>query len=93
MPNTRDELANLPTDADALRALVLSMTSERAALVAERDGLLQQVEQQRHLIWKLNRLQFGRKSERLREDERQLALEDLEQAVEQVQAASEKRDP
>ena len=91
--NARDEMANLPTDTDTLRALVLSMMSERDALMSERDELLQQVERQQHLIWKLNRLQFGRKSERLPEDERQLGFEDLEQAVAQVQAEAEKHDP
>lgn len=86
LSNARDELANLPTDVDALRALVLSIT-------AERDALLEQTERLRHLLLKLKRLQFGRKSERLPEDQRQLAFEDLEQAAAQVQATSEKRDP
>ena len=93
MSNARDELPNLPTDPDALRALALSMMSERDALVVERDQLLQTVERQQHLIWKLNRLQFGRKSERLPEDHRQLGFEDLEQAIAQGQAEQEKRDP
>ena len=86
MPNLRDELTNLPTDVDALRALVLSIATER-------DALLEQNERLQHLLLKLKRLQFGRKSERLPEDQRQLALEDLEQAVAQVQARGEKRDP
>ena len=86
MSTARDELASLPTDVDALRALVLSIT-------AERDALLEHNERLQHLLLKLKRLQFGRKSERLPEDQRQLALEDLEQAVAQVQAKTEKRDP
>ena len=86
MPNVRDELTNLPTDVDALRALVLS-------IAAERDALLDHNERLQHLLLKLKRLQFGRKSERLPEDQRQLALEDLEQAAAQVQASAEKRDP
>jgi hypothetical protein len=44
MSDARDHMANLPTDPDALRALVLSMTSERDALTVERDDLLQRVE-------------------------------------------------
>ena len=83
MSDARDPMANLPTDPDALRALVLSMMSERDALTAERDDLLQRVERQQLLIWKLNRLQFGQKSERLPEDQRQMAFEDLEQAIAQ----------
>jgi transposase len=86
MPNVRAELTNLPTDVEDLRALVLS-------IAAERDALLEQNERLQHLLLKLKRLQFGRKSERLPEDQRQLALEDLEQAVAQVQATEEKRDP
>ena len=86
MSDAHNELANLPTDVDALRALVLSV-------VAERDALLEQNERLQHLLLKLKRLQFGRKSERLPEDQRQLALEDLEQAVAQVQAEAEKCDP
>jgi transposase len=71
-----DKFANLPTDADALRALVVSMsaeleavTLERNALTAERDGLLERLERQQHLLLKLSRMQFGRKSERLPEDQ------------------------
>jgi hypothetical protein len=39
-----NETANLPSDADALRALVLSLISERDMLTAERDALLQRNE-------------------------------------------------
>jgi transposase len=95
-----DVIANLPVDADALRALVLSMmaerdgwASERDALTAERDALLERNERLHHILLKLNRLQFGRKSERLDEDQLQLGLEDLEQAVAKNQAEVEKRDP
>ena len=93
MTTVRNEPENLLTDPDALRALVLSMKSERDALVAERDELLQTVERQQHLIRIFNRLRFGRKSERLPEDHRQLGFEDLEQAIFQAQAEAEKRDP
>lgn len=93
MVRTNNELQNLPTDPDALRALVLSMKSERDALEVERDELLQTVERQKQLIRQLNRMQFGRKSERLPEDQRQLGFEDLEQAIFQAQAEVEKRDP
>ena len=90
---------NLPNDAEALRALVLSMIpslgmiSERNALAAERDALLEHNERLHHLLLKLNRMQFGRKSERLPEDQRQLALEDSEQAIAKANAEAEKRDP
>ena len=95
-----DATANLPPDADALRALVLAimterdaLTSERDALVVERDALLERNERLHHILLKLRRVQFGRKSERLDEDQRQLALEDLEGAVAKNLAEAEKRDP
>jgi hypothetical protein len=95
-----NETANLPSDADALRALVLSMMaerdalkSERDALTAERDALLKRNERLHQILLKLNRLQFGRKSERLEQDQLQLGLEDLEQAVAKNEAEAEKRDP
>jgi len=93
MNTAHNEPDNLPTDPDALRALVLSMKAERDALVAERDELLHTVERQQHLIRIYNRLRFGRKSERLPEDHRQMGFEDLEQAIFQAQAEAEKRDP
>jgi transposase len=100
MPILRDATENLPADADALWTLLLStmaerdeLVIERNALTAERDALLGQVERQQHLLAKLNRLRFGGKSERLPEDQRQLALEDLEQAVAKGDAEAEKHDP
>ena len=62
-----EKAANLPTDADALRALLVSMsaeleavTLERNALTAERDGLLERLERQQHLLLKLSRCQRRR---------------------------------
>jgi transposase len=90
----------LPADAEALRALVLAMmaerevlTAERETLATERDTLQAQNERLRHLLLKLRRLQFGRKAERLPEAQLQLGLEDLEQAIAQGEAQTEKRDP
>ena len=83
----------LPADADALRALVLAMMAEREALTAGRDTLQAQNERLAHLLLKLRRLQFGRKAERLPDEQLQLGLEDLEQAIAQEEAQAEKRDP
>jgi transposase len=90
----------LPDDIAALRALVLTAWAERdaeraekAQLVAERDQLAGQNDRLRHLIRQLQRLQFGRRSERLDPDQLNLALEDLEQAVAEVEAEQEKADP
>ena len=90
----------LPDDVEALRALVLTImaerdaaVSERDALTAERDALLERNERLHHLLLKLKRMQFGAKSERLPEEQLQLGLEALEQAIAKGDAEAEKRDP
>jgi transposase len=114
MQAPRDDVPDLPEDAAALRALVLSMTAERDALIferdallseratlvserdviaAERDVLLQRNERLAHLLVKLQRMQFGRKSERLPDEQLQLGFEDLEQGIARNDAEAEKRDP
>ena len=47
----------------------------------------------RHLIRQLQRLRFGRRSEKLDPDQLNLALEDVEQAVAETEAQQEKADP
>ena len=84
---------NLPADVAALRALVLATMAERDVLAEERDALASQNDRLRHLLIKLQRLQFGRKSERLPEEQLQLGLEDLETAIAAGEAKAEQRDP
>jgi transposase len=86
-------MPDLPTDAEALRALVLTMMAERDAAVAERDELAIQNDRLCHLLLKLRRFQFGRKSERLPEDQLQLGLADLETAIAKADAEAERHDP
>ena len=90
----------LPEDTAALRALVLTAWAERdaeraekARLADERDRLAGQNDRLRHLLRQLQRMQFGRRSERLDPDQLNLALEDLEQAVAGFEAEREKADP
>src|SRR5436309_12427738 len=90
----------LPADIAALRALVLAAWAERdderaekARLIEERDQLAGQNDRLRHLIRQLQRMQFGRRSEKLDPDQLNLALEDLEQAVAESEAEQEKADP
>ena len=72
----RDEaLQALPEDPEVLRALLLAAWGERDtaaaardALAAERDALAERNEHLRHLLQKLQRMQFGPRSERLPED-------------------------
>jgi transposase len=83
----------LPTDIDALRALVAAACAERDAALAERDQALSQMDRLRHLLRQLQRAQFGRRSEKLDADQLLLALEDVEQAVAGNEAAADKKDP
>ena len=90
----------MPTDAAALRALVLAMMAERDALaverdavIAERDALAVRAERLEHLLRTLRRLHYGAKSERLPEAQLQLGLEDTEAAIAKVEAEAERTDP
>jgi transposase len=90
----------LPDDLAALRALVLTAWVERDAeraekdrLIEERDQLAGQNDRLRHLLRQLQRMQFGRRSEKLDPDQFNLALEDLEQAIAAGEAEQEKADP
>jgi transposase len=95
----RDDRQSLPDGIEALRALLLTMMSERDttlaeldAAVTERDILLAQNDRLRHLLLQLRRLQFCPRSERLPEEQLQLGLEAFEQAIAKEHAEAEKRD-
>ena len=99
MDSPRDDMQSLPDGIEALQALLLTMMSERDttlaeldAAVTERDILLAQNDRLRHLLLQLRRLHFGPRSERLPEDQLQLGLEALEQAIAKEDAEAEKRD-
>jgi transposase len=90
----------LPNDVAALHAMLLAAWAERdaecaekARLAAECNQLASQNDRLRHLIRQLQRLQFGRRSEKLDPDQLNLALEDVEQAVAETEAQQEKADP
>jgi len=83
----------LPDDVAALRIMLLAAWAERDAGRAENARLAAQNDRLRHLIGQLQRMQFGRRSEKLDPDQFNLALEDLEQAVAETQAEQEKADP
>jgi transposase len=88
------ESANqLPTDTAALQALLAAARAERDAAIAERDLALAQNHRPQHLLHQLQRMQFGRRSEKLDADQLQLAFEDVEQAVAATEAADDKHDP
>lgn len=66
----RLDLDNLPSDVAQLQQLVRDM----ANAVSSREG---EINRLRHLIKQLQRMQFGKRSERLDPDQLALALEDL----------------
>lgn len=81
-----------PSDAQALEARLAAALTERDAAIAERDAALIQNDRLMHLLRQFQRMQFGRKSEKLDPDQFALALEDIEQAVAASEAADDKRD-
>src|SRR6202046_2957859 len=93
MDSQRQDMQSLPDCIEALRTLVLTTMSERDAAVTERDILLAQNDRLRHLLLQLKRMHFGARSERLPEEQLQLGLEAIEQAIAQGEAEAEKRDP
>ena len=81
------DLTTLPVDVDALHRLVY----ELAARVADDDAQLAaaraEVERLRLIIRRLQRMQFGGRSERLDADQLALGLEDLDADVARAQAS------
>ncbi|WP_323779239.1 transposase, partial [Leisingera sp.] len=55
------------------------------AVLRERDALREANKRLEHLVAELNQAVHGKRSEKLSEDERQLAFEDLETAVAEVE--------
>lgn len=80
----------------AVRAAILAAQeqaerqAEQIAALATRNAELEAANSRlEHLVKELNHLLYGPKSERLSEDDRQLAFEDLEVAVAEAQAQSD----
>jgi transposase len=86
-----EDAHQLPTDIEALHALVAAARAERDAAIAERDQALSQNDRLRHLLRQLQRAQFGRRSEKLDSEQLQLALEDIEQAIAETEADDDKK--
>lgn len=95
-----DSSDTLPNDIDALRAMIMAERAARAAVVAERnavtverDKLAARNERLEAIIAEIRRAHFGRKSERITDDQLSLALEELETALAKAEAEDEKTDP
>jgi transposase len=83
----------LPTDVDALHALILAERAAHAAILAERDQLAASHEKLEYIVAEMRRAMFGRRSERIDDDQLAFALEALETAHARVQAEAEKANP
>jgi transposase len=88
----RETAPQLPTDIEALHALLAAAHAERDAAIAERDQTRLQNDRLRHLLRQLQRAQFGRRSEKLDPEQLLLALEDIEQGIAANEAGDDKKD-
>jgi transposase len=76
------DLAALPDDVEMLQKLVRSLAAERTSL---REAQVE-IERLNIIIKKLQRIQFGRRSERLDDDQLQLGFEDLKADLARAEA-------
>ncbi len=76
------DLAALPDDVDALQRIVRSLAAERANL-SEAQA---EIERLRLIIQKIQRSQFGRRAERLDNDQLRLGFDDLNADIARVEA-------
>ena len=93
----RDVSDKRPNDVEALQALLDAMRADHAAVVAardaaisERDQLAARNEKLEAIISELRRAHFGRKSERISDDQLALALEEIEAALAKEEAETDK---
>ena len=76
------DLAALPDDVETLHRMVRTLAAERVNLTeAQAD-----IERLRLIVQKLQRTQFGRRAERLDDDQLRLGLEDLNADIARVEA-------
>jgi hypothetical protein len=78
------QLTELAAAQEAQVAQLTKLAAAQEAMIAELKHL---TDRQEYLIAELRHARFGKKSEKLSEDERQLAFEDLEVAVAETQEA------
>ena len=74
--------ADLPEDVEALRSLVLEQARTLAALTDAKRKADARIERLQAIIEAFQRHRFGHKSEQLDPDQFELALEDIETALE-----------
>ena len=84
------DAGDLPSDPEALRALIIAERARHAERIAE---FVSESDRLRAIIRELQRHRFGRRSEQLDRDQLSLALEDVEQSLAAGEAAQERRAP
>ncbi|WP_293813248.1 IS66 family transposase [uncultured Bosea sp.] len=80
-----------PTEIAELQAQLANALAERDAAIAARDEALCRNDRLEHLLHQLQRMQFGRRSEKLDPDQLGLAFEDVEQAIAANEAADDRQ--
>ena len=87
----------LPHDVHALRALILAERSAHAAthaaIIAERDQLAVRNAKLEQILAEMRRAMFGRRSEKIDDNQLALALEALESELAKTEAEAEKANP
>ena len=83
------DLTALPDDVETLQRLVRSLATDRTRLREAND----EIERLHLIIKKLQRSQFGRRAERLDDDQLQLGLEDLNTELARVEASLPRPEP
>ncbi len=88
---------DLPNDVESLKALLLAVhaasqaaEARAASLAVEVDRLTARAERLDHIVSVLRRAQYGRRSERISDEQIELALEDVETQDGTEDAAAEK---
>jgi transposase len=91
---------HFPTDIEVLQARLAAALAERDVAVAEREAAIAERDQVRshnvrlqHLLNQLQRMQFGRRSQKLDAEQFNLAFEDIEQTIAAHEAEADKKDP
>lgn len=89
------DLSTIPEEQRDIVAALLrehrELVGENSALKGETSSLREIVKRLEHLVAELNHVVHGKKSEKLDADERQLAFEDLETAVAEVEEQHDNR--
>ena len=83
------DLASLPDDVEALHALIGDLVRERDSARAEAEA---EIARLRGILKTLQRMQFGRRSERLDPDQLQLGLEDVADDLVELEEATDRNE-